>query len=154
VAVADILRVLSVVGAGITAGGMAFVYATIAPVMGGWSPTQSLELHAAMLRYDPDRYIKPSGVIALLASIAVLLVDTRARAASLVLDGAGVVGFLGVVVISQVWNVPVNRRVAALPQPSRAEYLPLRARWLRAHGWRTLSGVLALLLLSVSLAVR
>jgi hypothetical protein len=122
--------------------------------MGAWSPGQSLELHGAMLRYDPDRYIKPSGVIALLASIAVLFVDARASTVSLALDGAGVAGFVGVIVISEAWNVPVNRQVAAWPQISSVEYAPLLARWLRAHGWRTWTGVLALLLLSISLALR
>ena len=155
VAAADVLRVLSVFMAGITTGGMVFVYATIAPVMADWTPEQAWQLHAAMLRHDPDRYIKPAGVLAFFSSIAVLFVDTSAGAASLWLDAAGVAGFLGVVVVSEGWNVPVNRRVAdQTREMPAAEYEPLLRRWLRAHGWRTWSGVVALLCLTISVAVR
>jgi len=144
VAAADVLRVLSVFMAGITTGGMVFVYATIAPVMADWTPEQAWQLHAAMLRHDPDRYIKPAGVLAFFSSIAVLFVDA-----------AGVAGFLGVVVVSEGWNVPVNRRVAdQTREMPAAEYEPLLRRWLRAHGWRTWSGVVALLCLTISVAVR
>ena len=154
-AAADVLRVLSVFLAGITTGGMVFVQATVAPVMTSWTSAQAWELHAAMLRYDPDRYIKPAGVVALFSSIAVLFVDTSASAASLWLDGAGVAGFLGVVVVSEGWNVPVNRRVAKETRElPAAEYEPLLRRWVRAHAWRTWSGVVALLCLTISLAVR
>ena len=50
VAAADVLRVLSVFMAGITTGGMVFVYATIAPVMADWTPEQAWQLHAAISR--------------------------------------------------------------------------------------------------------
>src|SRR5690349_18846283 len=97
----DILRALSLFLSGLTTGGMVFMYATIAPVMAELTIQESFKLHAAMLRFDPDRYIKPAGVIAFLSTIAVLFVDTDASDESLILNGVGVLGFLGVVAVSE-----------------------------------------------------
>lgn len=151
----DILRGLSLFLSGLTTGGMVFMYATIAPVMAELSVTESFKLHAAMLRYDPDRYIKPAGVVAFLSTVAVLFVDSDASTASLILDGVGVFGFLGVVAVSEGFNVPVNRKVAQWPEEEATyTYAPMRARWLQAHAWRTWAGILALVAICASAVVR
>lgn len=151
----DILRALSLFLSGLTTGGMVFMYATIAPVMAELTIQESFKLHAAMLRFDPDRYIKPAGVVAFLSTIAVLFVDTDASDESLILNGVGVLGFLGVVAVSEGFNVPVNRKVAKWPEDEATyTYAPMRARWLQAHAWRTWAGILALAALAASAVVR
>lgn len=134
---------------------MVFFLGTISPVMASWPAPKAFELHLEMVHHDPDRYIKPAGMVAFFSSIAVLFVDTNASTASLILDGLGVAGFVGVIVVSEGWNVPVNRQVARWPPgTSTAAYEPIRSRWLRAHLVRTVFGVVALVCLCISVVVR
>lgn len=133
------LRTVNLLCIALVAGSALFTHTAIVPILRSWSDSMSLSLHHDMVRANPDRVIKPAAALALLAAVlALVLADDDLPGVSLVLTIVGIALQIGVFVISQAVNQPINRRVGR--QPSEAvlpQYRALRARWDRANLSRT-----------------
>lgn len=134
------LRAVNLFTAGLVTGTAVVFQVCVVPIMRSWAPDRSLALHRDFaVVADPDVFIKPSGALSLLSALLALILGHHHGAASVVLTIAGLVAFIGVAVISEAINVPVNRWAAkwsgeTLPE----EYAARRQRWEAAHLWRTL----------------
>jgi hypothetical protein len=135
---------ISIACAAITTGGLVMVALVLVPIFRRYPPAMSLQLHQEVDRHC-DRYLRPSTAVSGIAAVATLLLQESLRVAPTVCTLAGVAGTLVVVVVSEVFNVPINRilkrwSIESLP----AEYAHWRRRWDRFHALRTLGGGIAL----------
>lgn len=137
------LRAVNLVAAGVVTGTAVVFQVSVVPIMRSWSDERSLGLHRDFaVIADPDIFIKPSGAVSLLSAVLALILGHHHRAVAVVLTVAGIIAFVGVAIISEAINVPVNRWAAkwsggAVP----ADYADRRGRWERAHLGRTLLAV-------------
>ena len=142
--VVTVLRFVNLFAAGLLGGGLVMVLLGIIPTL----RTFSAELdHRTHLTFDPlaDRFMPASGIIAGLTAIALLIVDADRTALSVSGYGAGLVGSVGIAVLSEVYLRPTNRRFRGLHSGDLPADYPLqRETWNRMHGVRTALGLLAL----------
>jgi uncharacterized membrane protein len=137
------LRAVNLFATGVLTGTTVVFQLSVVPIMRSWSDERSLGLHRDFaVVADPDVFVKPAGAISLLSAILALVLGHHHDAVGVALTVAGIVAFVGVAIISEVINVPVNRWAAkwsgdAVP----AEYPDRRDRWERGHLWRTLLAV-------------
>jgi uncharacterized membrane protein len=141
--VLDIFRFLSTFAAGIAAGTLVAVFAGVNPVLRRLPPAEALR---AKVLLDPqiDRYQPPTVAIAAVSAVVILLHGLSSS--ETVFTIIGLVGSLGVGVTSVSVNMPINRKMGAWSAQDAvpAEFQPLLARWMRFHGVRTLSAIVAL----------
>jgi uncharacterized membrane protein len=140
--VLDIFRFLSTFAAGIAAGTLVAVLAGVIPVLRGLPRDGALRVKQL---FDPaiDRYQPATVAIAVLSAVVILLHSLTS--AEIVFTAIGLVGTLGIGVVSMAVNLPINRTMASWPPDAAPpEFEPLLARWMRFHVVRTLSGVLGL----------
>jgi Domain of unknown function (DUF1772) len=136
------LRAVNVFFAGLIVGALVVMQASIAPIIREWPPRLAVKLHQEIIRFNPDRYIIPSGAISLVAGVLALVFADDLPGVSLVLTVVGLALMVAVAVISEVLNQPINRAIGKTPADGVPdEYEPMRARWLQAHLWRTAVGV-------------
>lgn len=129
------LRALNLFAAGLVTGTAVVFQVSVVPIMRSWSDERALGLHRDFaVIADPDIFIKPSGAISLLSAVLALVLGHHHPSAAVVLTVAGIVAFVGVAIISEAINVPVNRWAAKWSGgPVPAEYTERRGRWERAH---------------------
>ncbi|HKT03963.1 MAG TPA: DUF1772 domain-containing protein [Rugosimonospora sp.] len=140
--VAWTLAIAVLVGAGITAGVMMAVALSIVPAFAALAPERYVETHKLVGRYF-DRLMPPLVLTTIVTAVtgAVLAPASASR----VLFAAAAVFLGGVSAVSQLGNVPINRRVKALAAgPVPAGWHDPRAAWGRLHLIRTSFAVLAL----------
>jgi hypothetical protein len=139
------------IGSGILAGGLVMVAASDLPVFRALSPGAYIQVHQTKDRYI-DRYMPHTAVVTVLAGLALAVLRTGTWARALVV--AGVLLTVGVGVISETGNKPINRKVQswdpAAPPPEVAD---VRRRWPRFHLWRTAAGTLALITFAAAAAL-
>jgi uncharacterized membrane protein len=139
----DVLRFVTLVASGVTAGILVVVLVAVMPAM--------LALPDAMaLRYkqklDPlvDRVNPPAVMAATLTGVLVLVLAHHLPTTAVVATAIGVAGSLGVAVISMRFNMRINRRMADWSSGSPpTEFRRLMARWSGFHRLRTLAGLAA-----------
>lgn len=139
-----LLQFANLFSAALVAGGQVAVLLVIVPVKRVWPGELSVKLHVAMLGHQIDRYLKPSGIVALLSAAGILIFVRGWPAVSIALTVVGIMGSLGVVITSRYFNVKTNAMMEtwsldAIP----AEYPSIRHRWDLVHTIRTSCGVLA-----------
>jgi hypothetical protein len=141
----QVLHFANIFAAALVAGGLVFVLMVIVPAKRALPPRPSVEVHLAMLCGQPDRYMKPLGIISGLLAIVLVVLLREATPVKVAPLLVGLVGSLGVFITSHFFNVQTNRQIEswsldALP----ANYPEVRNRWDRVHAIRTAAGLLAL----------
>lgn len=141
---------LAVVCSGLVAGGLTLVALAVVPVFEQLSVADWAHLHAALDRFV-DRFMPALTIIAIVAG-TVAAVSTPAAAPRLLLSAA-VLGDVGVAVVSQTLNLPLNRAVREWDRHATpANAGAVRSRWVRLHRLRTAAGVAAAALFTAGLA--
>jgi hypothetical protein len=144
----EILRFINLFAAAIVAGGQTYVYRVIMPVKKNLETRTSVEVHNAMLGHQTDHYMKPAGIVSGLAAIAIvglgLAQSPPMPVISVVFLCIGMVGTVGVALLSRYFNVPTNARMLTWSLDNIPEDYPqVRARWDFVHTWRVTCGVTA-----------
>ena len=140
-----ILQFINVTAAAIVAGGQLAVLLVIVPVKREFPTELSVRMHVAMLGHQIDRYMKPSGIVSILSAIALLAVNRNQTLAPVAFTLLGMLGTVGVVILSRYFNVRTNKVMSgwsldAIP----AEYPQIRDRWDKVHTIRASCGMLGL----------
>ncbi|GAA3732075.1 putative membrane protein [Spinactinospora alkalitolerans] len=137
------LSLVSVLGTGIVAGVFFAVAVSVLPALAAMEPGRYIVTHRALGKgYHPHM---PLIVTVALLADATLVFLAPVPAARLLFAVAGVC-LVGVQVVSQFGNVPINRRVGRTPtDPVPEEWDDPRPLWRRWHTLRTVFAVLALL---------
>jgi hypothetical protein len=140
-----VLRAVNLFCAALIVGALVIMQHSIVPIMRKWPEQLSLRLHRDIIEVNPDIYIRPCGAVSLITAVLALVVGHNVPTASVVLTLAGVALLVGVAVVSEALNQPINRRMRDLPdaQPP-PDYLQTRDRWMAAHLLRTVLGVAGL----------
>jgi uncharacterized membrane protein len=128
---------------GVTAGVLFAVALSVVPAFLALPPDRYVQAHKLIGRYF-DRVMPPTvaGATVIGVVLALSTADTLVRG----LFALGAVLLLGVSVVSQFGNVPINRRVKALPAGTVPEdWADPRRRWQVWHGLRTAFALIALL---------
>jgi uncharacterized membrane protein len=141
-----VLRAVNLFCAALIVGALVIMQHSIVPIMRKWPAQLSLQLHRDIIEVNPDVYIRPCGALSLITAILALVVGDHVPRASVVLTLAGVALLVGVAIVSEALNQPINRRIRDLPdaQPP-PDYLQTRERWMNAHLLRTVLGVAGLI---------
>jgi uncharacterized membrane protein len=148
----DALDVLTLVLAGLMAGGLLVAELGLVRTIAKLPAATGIRLHVAF-----DHYVEwsmPALTIATFAcAVADLAVRNQTRTQTLVLMVVAIVATAVVAGVSQLVNVPMNATMRSWePGTAPAEYDGLRDRWNRAHKARTLAGQVALICFAVALA--
>lgn len=148
---AELLGTIAVIASGIVAGVFFAVAVSVIPTVRGLPPALYVDLHRRLGEgYHP---VMPLVVTAgLLADLALIFVapDTSTRT----LFGVAVLALVGVQVVSQFGNVPINRRVHAIgPDEIPADWADPRPRWRHWHLIRTGCALTALAVNAVAVGL-
>jgi hypothetical protein len=137
-----VLVTAAVVGSGLTAGVLFSVALSIVPAFLGMPAQRYVELHKLVGRRF-DRVMPPLVVTWTLLDAG--LATTANAAATRGLFACAAAAGCGVVAVSQLGNVPLNRRVKGLPPgPLPAGWVDPRPRWRGLHLIRTYLAMIAL----------
>ena len=144
----EILRFVNLFAAAIVAGGQVYVFRVIMPVKKRFDDRTAILVHNAMLGHQTDHYMKPAGIISAFAALVIVVLAVagmvRLPMISIVFMCIGILGTVGVALLSRYVNVPTNAMMANwsldnIPQ----NYPEIRARWDFVHTLRVLCGVTA-----------
>jgi uncharacterized membrane protein len=144
------LGVAVLVGSGTTAGVLFSVALSVVPAFIGLPAERYVEVHKLIgRRYDR---IMPPMVLTCVVLDAILAARATGSARSLFVTAA-LLG-AGVSLVSQLGNVPINRRVKRLPAgPVPADWSDPRARWRALNLLRTAFAVLGLIVNACALVL-
>lgn len=139
--ITDVLRVLVLLGSGVTAGVLFAVALSVLPALSVMPADRYLYAHQLIGQYwDPTMPI-----IVLSSTVADLVLTVMVPAPGAWLYAAGGALLLGVSVVSHFCNVPINRTVKVLdPDRIPAGWRDPRPLWRRWHRLRTVLALLAL----------
>ncbi|MFD6097315.1 anthrone oxygenase family protein [Nocardiopsis flavescens] len=134
---------VAVIGSGLVAGVFFAVSASVLPAVGALRTPDYIRLHRRLGEgYHPVMPLVVTAAAAANLAMVVLAPDTLAR----VLFGTALAGLVGVQLISQFGNVPLNRRVNAVdPDALPPDWADPREPWRAWHTRRTLCAFAALL---------
>lgn len=137
-----LLGVVVLVGSGLTAGVLFSVALSVVPAFLGVEPQRYVELHKLVgRRYD---HVMPPMVVTWTLCDVVLAVAADTASGRLLFTLAATLG-CGVAAVSQLGNVPINRRVKRMPAgPVPIGWADPRERWRAFNLARTYLAVLAL----------
>ncbi|SPL99266.1 unnamed protein product [[Actinomadura] parvosata subsp. kistnae] len=139
------MRVLAILGSGLTAGVMFFVALGVVPTMRALPPDRYVRTHQLLGR-NADRAMPMIVLTTVLVDVLLAILTRAAGPRTLFASAAALMA--GVAGISQLGNVPINRRVRALdPAAIPQDWADPRPAWRRWHLLRT---VLALAALAVT----
>jgi Domain of unknown function (DUF1772) len=138
------LRFVNLFAAGLLGGGLMMVLLGIIPTLRTFPAQIDHRVH---LTFDPnaDRFMPASGIVAGLTAILLLVLDGDRTALSVAAYASGLVGSIGIALLSELYLRPTNAHFREL----RSDDLPpgyprQREHWNRMHGVRTALGLLAL----------
>ncbi|KUO15282.1 DUF1772 domain-containing protein [Streptomyces dysideae] len=136
------IGVTALLGAGVTAGVLFCVAISLVPGFMTLPPNEYIDAHRLFGRYF-DRVMPPLVVTTtVLVVVLACTTDSTGRRAALI---AGAVCLLGVSVVSQSRNVPINRRVKRLTAVPD-DWEDPRTAWRNWHALRTVFALLGLVL--------
>jgi uncharacterized membrane protein len=141
----DVLRFVTIMGAGLAAGGLIMVHVVIEPILRTFPLDKSVLLHQV---WDgpPHHYMRPSTITAGIAAVVILILGPNLLSPSALLTIGGIAGSFGVFLTSEFGNVPINKKIGHWKIDSiPSNYSQIRARWRLFNGLRTTSAVVALL---------
>ncbi len=139
-----ILHFLTIALTAIVAGVFFAAQFALIPAMHGLSTRLSVELHqrygAAIDRWAPWVALTPA-----LCAVALLVMNHDFGQLSTVFTTVGLLGTVSIGLVSELVNMPINRRIASWSlEAIPSDYARLRRRWERAQVLRTTTGVIAL----------
>ncbi|SFP82737.1 DUF1772 domain-containing protein [Amycolatopsis rubida] len=140
----ELLSVVALAGSGLAAGVLLAVALGVVPAFLGLPPDRYVQTHQLVGR-SYDRVMPPVVLSTAVLDVALLLVEpgTGARIGFAIATAA----MLGVALVSQFGNVPINRVVKAIDASSMpAEWSDPRRRWRGWHlarTWFAMAGLLA-----------
>jgi uncharacterized membrane protein len=146
-----LLGVIVLIGSGLTAGVLYAVALSVVPAFRALPAQRYVEIHKLIgRRFD---HVMPPMVLTWTVLDVVLALLTPGPVGRALFLTAAVAG-CGVAAVSQLGNVPINRRFKALPAgPVPADWDDPRARWRVLNLIRTCLAVLALTANAVALAL-
>lgn len=137
---ADVLRFLAVFCGGIATGTWVVTQMALLPMRRELSE-RAIQLHVQTSR-DIDRYQPLCTAISTFSGLLILGLGLAPDRTSAVGVGIGFAGMFGAALVSVLLNMPINRRIAAIPAGTvPAEYAELQEKWVRGHLARTLMGL-------------
>lgn len=148
----QLLRLLATFGSGITAGVLFAVALSVLPALFAMETGTYVYVHQLMGRHwDPVMPVTVLGTT-VLDAVLCALGPVSARGEYL----AAAVVMLGVSAVSHLCNVPINRRVKAVPDPGRlpADWSDPRPLWRRWHLLRTALAAAGLVLNGLAATLR
>lgn len=150
-----LLQFINLFSAALVAGGQVAVLLVIIPVKRAWPTELSVKLHVAMLGHQIDRYMKPSGIISIVAAALLLVLRHMVPPVSIAFTLVGMVGTLGVIITSRYFNVKTNAMMDTWSLDDiPADYPSIRDRWDRVHTIRASCGVLAFSAYAIAIILR
>jgi hypothetical protein len=144
-AVELVIRLAVLFLASLATGGLLVNWVGLARAMARMrSPTAYAEFHqAAAKTFDPYMPIVVFG--ALLGGFALVFLSPRLNSVAGLLAVVGILGYIAVIVISLLANVPINRLVSRWQvEAPPSDWAVHRARWIKFHMLRTLFSLPAL----------
>ena len=142
--VVTIVRFVNLFAAGLLGGGLVMVLLGIIPTLRTFPPEIDHRMH---LTFDPlaDRFMPASGIMAGLTAMLLLALDEDPSALTVAAYLTGLVGSVGIAVLSEAYLRPTNRRFRTLASTDLpTDYPQQRETWNRVHLVRTALGLLAL----------
>ncbi|MEP6559450.1 MAG: DUF1772 domain-containing protein [Nakamurella sp.] len=142
----------SVLVSGLIAGGLAFMYVVVGRAMMTLDADVYVATHQAT-SLTATRYMTPMTLLSVISAGGLLVESWRAgQSIGALLAGVALLAALGVIVISLAFSVPLNRRIATWDRADPpAEWVQIRARWMRVHRVRTGVALLGFLVLAAGL---
>ncbi|HEX5501315.1 MAG TPA: anthrone oxygenase family protein [Thermomicrobiales bacterium] len=141
---ADGLRVVNLIAAGIAAGILVMVLVAVIPLVRDLPPAIGLLIHQ---RLDPliDRVNPPAVVLSAASALLLLLLDRALTPPAATLTALGLAGSLVIAATSLGFNMRINRLIRSWSTDAVPDaYAATRRRWNRGHAVRTAAGMLAL----------
>jgi uncharacterized membrane protein len=137
----DSMRAITIIASGLAAGLLVTVLFVLTPL-----ERSVLDRRVALKvknAQDPliDRVNPPLVIASAIAGILLLALGDGLSDAAIALTIVGLVGVLGIAVLSFGFNFPLNRTMYAMPEEPPPEFEEVLARWTRFHVGRTVLGV-------------
>lgn len=146
----QVLSVVALVGAGLTAGVLFAVALSVVPGLWAMPPDRYVYVHQRITNWDPTMPV----VVLLSATVAAVLAVLRWPTGAAWLFGGAAALLVGVAVVSHFANVPLNRQVDSLdPEQLPADWQDPRPLWRRWHLLRTVLAITALTLVAIAIAI-
>jgi len=137
-----LLAVVVVIGSGVTTGVLFSVALSVVPAFRALPPSSYVRLHQLVGQHY-DRVMPP--IVVLSTVVCAALAISGAGGTSRWLFSTGAACLLGVSLVSQFGNVPINRRVKALdPASVPPDWTDPRTTWQTWHLLRTVLAACAL----------
>jgi hypothetical protein len=141
----ELLHLITILAAGVAAGGMLVVWVAIVPTRDDLGPSGGLELFR-LTNPRIDRIVPPAVAAGAVAGLTLFVLGGGTPAL-----GLGLLASAFVAAISFGLNVPAERRVRTWDaQPAPALYDSVFRRWNHVHAARTLAAVVAFTAYAVS----
>lgn len=143
-----ILRFVNLFAAALVAGGQVYVFRVVMPVKKSFDDRSAVQMHNAMLGHQTDHYMKPAGIVSGLTAFAIVVLGITKTyplpAISIVFLCIGMLGTLGVALLSRYFNVPTNAMMLNWSLDNIPnDYHDIRTRWDLVHTFRVTCGVTA-----------
>ena len=144
---AEITLFITIITAGVVAGGQIFCRLAVIPAFGDWSREFGVAVHQHALTERPHRYLRAVSAVSMVATIATIAIEHST-------DGPVVLTAIGLVlaVFSAVYSQrewPINDEINSFGDAPSDEqvnrYAELRRLWDSQHTIRTIATVLAFL---------
>lgn len=146
----DLLRAITVIGSGMAAGLLTTVLFVITPLERSLDRPTGLRIKNAQ---DPfiDKINPPMVISSALGGLAMLVFGDGLSDTATGLTAVGLVGVLGIAVLSFGFNFPLNRRMYAMSEEDPPpEFEQVLARWTSFHVVRTALGVIGFVAYTVA----
>jgi hypothetical protein len=129
----------------LVAGGQVFAMMVVIPTKRAFSDRVSVEVHNAMLGHQTDYYMKPAAIVSFIAAVALVVIQYgQLTPLAVVFSGIGMLGTVGVALLSRYFNVPTNAMMLTWSLDDIPKNYPeIRRRWDVVHTFRAGCGVLA-----------
>jgi hypothetical protein len=129
----------------LVAGGQVFAMMVIIPTKRAFSDRVSVEVHNAMLGHQTDIYLKPAAIVSLVAAVVLVAVEySKLPVSAIVFSGIGMLGTVGVALLSRYFNVPTNAFMLTWSLDDIPKNYPeIRRKWDVVHRFRALCGVVS-----------
>jgi uncharacterized membrane protein len=138
----EVMRAVTVICSGLSAGLLVTVLTALIPLLRSLERPLALRVKNAM---DPpiDRVNPPLVALSVVAGVVLLGFGHGLSAAAFALTAVGLVGVVGIAVVSFGFNIRLNRVMRAMPEENPPPaFERVFARWCRFHLVRTACGVL------------
>ncbi len=138
-----VLRFLNIFCAGIITGTWVVTQLALIPARKHFPAESATKLHHVAER-GIDRFNPLCAATSLIAGVLILVLHLSPTRTSALFTAVGCAGNLGAVLISVLWNLPINRKIASWSAGAvPPEYPQIQQRWDRGNLARTGLGLVA-----------